>query len=252
MKPSHLVIKMLAISVSLAQIVSSPAPSKAEIPAILEKFQDENWGVRADTLDRMLLIPGILDDARVQQALLARIEADHKGPVDGEGWIEDYYPKLLDFVEAVYRRNPSDRALRCLADGFYEPESKLAKWIAVQPGALPIFIKMLHDDNPGQRAKAAFMLAWNVQAMGADGVHSGFTAEDLRTRLRTAAITESEGHPQTAAITALGFCGAKSDIDLLDRIASDSGIEEYSRQFSREGSASIRKRLSVTSRGADR
>lgn len=72
-------------------------------------------------------------------------------------------------------------------------------------------------------------------------------AEELRGRIRTMALTARAG-TEWHAVTALAFCGTKTDRALLERIFSDPSLEPTVQKHARESVESTKKRPNSATR----
>ena len=141
----------------VALALGTGAGAQNVVPGLLAELGSQNWMDRSTALERIIKLPGAMQDPVVRSALLSRLDAENQltrqtlresngqESVDGEGYAE-YYSALLGAVSESANWDDAN-TLRILAQGSYEPESQFGKRLAGYAGRiLPTLIGEANGD----------------------------------------------------------------------------------------------------------
>lgn len=253
-------IKLLLIVCLPIAVLSQHAPSTEDV---LSRFAAARWPDRAEALQQLMQMPGVLKSSDVRDALIALQEKENVyirtydpstlGDVPmSEEYGDEYTTNLAGALKIVADEYHDGRAVSALAASFYNPDSPFASWIADQKDAVPRLMTMLTSDPPVTSGNAAYVLATMIdrdRRVGSKGVRS-YTVMDPATRQRVitsirAALADTHPYKRDWLINSLLMVGDHTDVILLQSLAkTDPNFDRQSSKYwQRDHAASAAAKL---------
>jgi len=234
------------IGVILALACSAYAQQDDQRTALIQQLKAPHWTDRAEALDKLMHVPGILRRADVREAIIALQEKENLYsrtsdpntigdlPAD-EGYSDEYETNMITALMVIADQFKDGRAIGAAAASNYNPDSKFGSWLADQPAAVPRLASMLAHDLPVAAGNAAYVLGVTLDRdhrVGAKGIRAYKVMDDATAKqvlaLIRGSLNDPNGYKRMHAIEALGMAGNASDIPALQELAAkDKKVSEW-------------------------
>lgn len=238
------------IVISVALCLVAHGECRPISPDVRAALNSPRWQVRRDAFERIAGAASGAPCATIRRALIRlRDREDHASEFSPVDLFEDddynaYNDQLTRLVQKIAVGTNEPTAWRSLVNMRYNGDSPFGQWLAKQKEALPLLIGQLKSPYSVRRMSAVEVISLRLYySKSAKPDSDTYVSPDryiyLKDRIRFVARTDAAPVSQ-AACMGMGVIGDKSDIPLLEQIATSPKRDRYTQKFARQAIEQIR------------
>lgn len=203
-------------------------------PTLTDKFHSPSFQERRAALTLVMNSPNWLGESAVQRELISALRSQSTntkwdGLQEDSVEYEQYYGDLLNIVCQVATKYHSPAAWSALAAATYNDDSTFAKWLSLQPEALPSLMELTKSKDKFNRSTALFVLAEGLGSCENPKEDKGcrLILSEKEQVLATLRDHLGDADDRLSAVRGLGICGDERDIERLQQLKRITVIDPW-------------------------